>query len=472
VIQSLRMRCRRSRSSSSTMGGGPPAASRPASPVSRVSRSYRLPMAPPVSRPTSARTLARRSFAWKRLADEVGPPDLHGRDAVAHVGTAGDEEDGHLARLRLAAQDLAQLPPVEAGACSRRAARARAARPGPGAGPPPRRPGRRRRSPRPARAPDTAERTAASSSTSITRGRIMWPSPTLPAAGLALRTRGPLRSTARCCRPSPPPARVTGSGRVRALPPAVPGPHVPRYDMSNARSRSSALMPTPVSLTTTCACTGSAQSRRRTMPPAGVYWSALSSTLRNTRCRATGPRAPRPSPAPPTSRCGPSGRASRGTGWRARPGPARGPPCPREREPPVAGAGRVHELRHEVDLGGEVAEVLVDRRLAPPRALRDEVRVDLDDADGRAQVVEDLRAQVPLVGRGGRRRVAHDGRDGRRWGRRGRRRGPAGARKPAPAPAPSAAGASRRNGRARPAPARPARPGARARARRRRRAGP
>ena len=44
----------------------------------------------------------------------------------------------------------------------------------------------------------------------------------------------------------------------------------------------------------------------------------------------------------------------------------------RNGEPPLARAGRVHELGHEVDFGGEVAEVLVHGG-SPPRALRDEV---------------------------------------------------------------------------------------------------
>src|SRR5690348_6163445 len=109
------MRCSRSRSSSSTMGGGPPAAIRP-----RVICRARIAVLPPPNG-TSGFAADQRAhlgpqvFRVEWLADEVGPTDLHGGDAVAHVGAAGEEEDGHLARLRLAAQDLAQLPPVEAG---------------------------------------------------------------------------------------------------------------------------------------------------------------------------------------------------------------------------------------------------------------------------------------------------------------------------------------------------------------------
>src|SRR6185503_9891685 len=109
------MRCRRSRSSSSTMGGGPPAAGR-----ARVTCLARIAVLPPPNG-TSGFAAHQRAHLGPQvsrvewLADEVGPPDLHGRDAVAHVGAAGEEEDGDVARLRLAAQDLAQLPAVEDG---------------------------------------------------------------------------------------------------------------------------------------------------------------------------------------------------------------------------------------------------------------------------------------------------------------------------------------------------------------------
>src|SRR6188474_2213603 len=115
VIQSLRMRCSRSRSSSSTIGGGPAVARRP-----RVTCLARIAVLPPPNGTSGVAAderahLGAQVSRVERLADEVRAADLHGRDAVAHVGAAGDEEDGYFARLRLAAQDLAELPAVEAG---------------------------------------------------------------------------------------------------------------------------------------------------------------------------------------------------------------------------------------------------------------------------------------------------------------------------------------------------------------------
>src|SRR5258706_6001517 len=108
------MRCRRSRSSSSTMGGGPPAAG-----LARVTCLARIVVLPP-PKGTSAVAADQRAHLGAQvprmewLADEVGPADLHGGDAVAHVPAPGEEQHGHVARLRLALQDLAQLPAVHA----------------------------------------------------------------------------------------------------------------------------------------------------------------------------------------------------------------------------------------------------------------------------------------------------------------------------------------------------------------------
>src|SRR5258708_2697474 len=109
------MRCRRSRSSSSTMGGGAPGAG-----FARVTCLARIVVLPPPNG-TSGFAADQRAHLgaqvprMERLADEVGSADLHGGDAVAHVRAAGQEQDGHVARLRLSLQDLAQLPAVEAG---------------------------------------------------------------------------------------------------------------------------------------------------------------------------------------------------------------------------------------------------------------------------------------------------------------------------------------------------------------------
>src|SRR5260221_3828578 len=106
------MRCRRSRSSSSTMGGGPPAAG-----LARVTCLARIVVLPPPNG-TSGIAADQRAHLGAQvprmewLADEVGPADLHGGDAVAHLRTPGEEEHGHLARLRLPHHALAQLPSV------------------------------------------------------------------------------------------------------------------------------------------------------------------------------------------------------------------------------------------------------------------------------------------------------------------------------------------------------------------------
>ena len=111
------------------------------------------------------------------------------------------------------------------------------------------------------------------------------------ATGSRTRTSDP-RSSSLQSEMLPPIASTSSRDRVRPSPrPPARSAWAPRprYDMSNAR----------------CALLGAhaharvadhhvrvrgvrPRARMRTVPPAGVYWSALSSTLRNTRCRATG----------------------------------------------------------------------------------------------------------------------------------------------------------------------------------------
>src|SRR6266550_8843011 len=114
VTQSLMMRWSRSRSSSSIIVGDTRASARPFD--ARVAR------APDLTPPTGTSSLSAHERPHlvpqvarpEGLADEVRPAHLHGGDAVPHIGVAGEEEYGDLAGLRLAAEDLAQLPSVQA----------------------------------------------------------------------------------------------------------------------------------------------------------------------------------------------------------------------------------------------------------------------------------------------------------------------------------------------------------------------
>src|SRR5262249_24428328 len=75
----------------------------------------------------------------------------------------------------------------------------------------------------------------------------------------------------------------------------IPRPGIPaataaglRHDGVNAWRCSSGVIPAPVSLMTTNACCETTLALTRTCPPDGVYFAALSRTLRNARWRATG----------------------------------------------------------------------------------------------------------------------------------------------------------------------------------------
>src|SRR5262245_27527159 len=93
VTQSLRMRWSRSRSSSSIIAGETRESAR-----SLDARPARAPALPPPKR-TSSLSAHQRAHLLSQvapaegLADEIGPAHLHGRDAVAYVGVAGQEED-------------------------------------------------------------------------------------------------------------------------------------------------------------------------------------------------------------------------------------------------------------------------------------------------------------------------------------------------------------------------------------------
>src|ERR1019366_6198181 len=88
------------------------------------------------------------------------------------------------------------------------------------------------------------------------------------------------------------------SSRSFVTPRPIPRPGTPDADADglrqanvNACSCSSGVIPAPVSLIMTNACCATTLALTRTCPPAGVYLTALSSTLRNARWSATGSAA-------------------------------------------------------------------------------------------------------------------------------------------------------------------------------------